>query len=244
MSYLWHSTCNADVTDLQKFVHLSLASAVEGDGDKANDMLSHLHTVGRGYGPMLYGLDGNAGHSSLIDSCKAVWSAMKEAPNLATLLVSSTLYCLSYILHSCCTHLCHVQRDCNSDLEWYKDLKKRQGSVEETSFGQLENILKYGMYKVGSSRHLIPQSTEEVVQLVLKVTDRQLSKMNYSLDDLQDLESKLVLITGNKAQNRQQVDIFLDVSATLCRYFYCVNTVLYPLMYHRVYRKFDALQRC
>ena len=71
--------------------------------------------------------------------------------------------------------------------------------------------MQYGCYIVGSSRAKICQNYEEVIHLTLKI-DKPLVKMNYSLEELHDLESKLVLITGSNAKNRAQVDTFIDVS--------------------------------
>jgi len=101
---------------------------------------------------------------------------------------------------------------CNKQLEWYKSVKETQGSVEVTSFGKMRNILTYGQYKVGShSTHMI-HSIQDMIHLKLENTEKQLPKTSFSLDDLQDLESKLVLITGSKAENRKEVDQFLNVS--------------------------------
>ena len=84
--------------------------------------------------------------------------------------------------------------------------------MEVTSFGKMEHILKYGCYRIGSTSGHAVQSIHDVINLVLEGTDRKLPKMRYSLDDLRDLESKLVLITGSKAENRKAVDKFLNVS--------------------------------
>ena len=43
-------------------------------------------------------------------------------------------------------------------------------------------------------------------------------KTFYNLDELRDLESKLVLITGSKAENRTEVDHYLNVSSLLIYY--------------------------
>ena len=91
-------------------------------------------------------------------------------------------------------------------------IKDTQGDIERTSVGQMENIQKYGSYMVGSSRPQTFQSIHQVIHLTLEERDKPLPKKNYTLDDLRDLESKLVLITGSKAENRKEVDQFLDVS--------------------------------
>ena len=89
-------------------------------------------------------------------------------------------------------------------------MKDTQDSV--TSYGEMNNILKYGTYKVGSSSSTPVNTFHDVICVKLRTTDKRVSKQLYSFHELQDLESKLVLITGSKAQNRKEVDLFLDVS--------------------------------
>ena len=93
-------------------------------------------------------------------------------------------------------------------------MKETQGSVEVTSIGQMKNILKNGCYFIGSSRPDIRQKSNEVVRLKLTEKDREsrIVKKKYNLEELHDLESKLVLITGSKAEYRKEVELFLDVS--------------------------------
>ena len=76
----------------------------------------------------------------------------------------------------------------------------------------MNNILKHGTYKVGSQSSNPMKNFHDVICVKLKTSDKRVSKQLYSFNELQDLESKLVLITGSKAQNRKEVDLFLDVS--------------------------------
>ena len=82
-----------------------------------------------------------------------------------------------------------------------------------TSFGQMENIINCGYYTVGGRRDAAMTSIHDVIQLTLvpPCTGKKLLKTIYDLDELRDLESKLVLITGSKAENKATVDQFLDV---------------------------------
>ena len=81
-----------------------------------------------------------------------------------------------------------------------------------TSFGQMENIINCGYYTVGGRRGMAMTSIHDVIQLTLVPhTGKKLLKTRYDLDELRDLESKLVLITGSKAENKDTVDQFLDV---------------------------------
>ena len=100
----------------------------------------------------------------------------------------------------------------NHMIEWYQSVKETQGSVEVTSYGQMRNILKYGRYQVGVTIQSKPvHSIHDLISLRLIVRDKKLSKLSYNLDDLRDLESKLVLITGSKVENRTEVDHYLNV---------------------------------
>lgn len=106
-----------------------------------------------------------------------------------------------------------LQRTCNDELEWYKSLKDTQDSV--TSYGEMNNILKHGVFRIESNSSSVVTKLHSIITLRLNTTDRKITKRHYSFVELQDLESKLVLITGSKTKNRHEVDLFLDVSCIL-----------------------------
>lgn len=123
---------------------------------------------------------------------------------------------MSFILTNYCEPL-SLQHGCAKDLGWYKSVKETQGSIEETTFGQMSNILAYGCYKVGSGKPRICQSIHEVIQLRLTEHDKPLTKKHYTLNELRDLESKLALIVGKNAENRTEVGIFTHTLHNVCR---------------------------
>lgn len=85
----------SEVTDLHKFVSVALHTAA-GEGDLANDKLSHLKMIGSGYGPLIYDLNPSR-HPSFEDfknSCEKVWKALEQTPRLPELLVMLILYCI------------------------------------------------------------------------------------------------------------------------------------------------------
>ena len=84
----------------------------------------------------------------------------------------------------------------------------QQGSVKETSFGQLDACIKHGTFRVGQRGADIFHNMSDIVKLTV---DSKHGRV-YNLDGLKDLESKLVLITGSKDERRKTVDEFLDVS--------------------------------
>ena len=95
-----------------------------------------------------------------------------------------------------------------------------QGSVV-TSYGQMRNILRYGIYQVGvASQSKLPQNIHDVIFVKLNPPkEKLLTKTFYNLDELHDLESA---ITGSRAVNRRKVDHFLNVSALL----YCSTYII------------------
>ena len=149
----------------------------------------------------------------------------------AVVMVTSHINCVCFIL----------QASCNDDLEWYKSVKETQGSVEVTSFGQMENILNCGCYTVGGRREIAMDSVHDVIRLTLVPKPGvKLLKAHYSLDELRDLESKLVLITGSKAKNRGAVEHFLDVTNIKLTFINFITS----LISHRPYTVCVGLQRC
>ena len=81
--------------------------------------------------------------------------------------------------------------------------------METTSYGQMTNILKYGVYRVDCQENA--QTVNDLITVTLTQQRQNLIKTGYSLDELRDLESKLVLICGNKADTRAEVDHYLNV---------------------------------
>lgn len=98
-------------------------------------------------------------------------------------------------------------------------MKETQGSVERSTFGQMGAIIEYGRYHVGTSTCKVAKSIQEIIEVTLEERDKRLHKTSYSLDEMRDLESKLVLITGSRAENRETVDRFLDVRKLCIRYY-------------------------
>lgn len=117
-------------------------------------------------------------------------------------------------------------------MSWYKKVKNTQGNVEASSYWKLNNILEYGFFTIGkhvksengSADHikmiLSPDSVHacrdlaSVIKLSLHDSNakQELIKDRYTLGELNDLESQLVLITGGQSPNKLQVDLFLNVS--------------------------------
>ena len=78
-----------------------------------------------------------------------------------------------------------IQHECKSELAWYKSVKETQGSIEETTFGQMNNILAYGCYHIGSRKALVNfDSIHDIIHLTLTERDKPLTKRQYTLNEL------------------------------------------------------------
>lgn len=78
----------------------------------------------------------------------------------------------------------------------------------------MHEILKYGCYRVGATSSVAKiNSIGDLISMRLKEEEGvPLHKKEYSLEELRELESKLVLICGNKADSRLEIDHFVNVN--------------------------------
>ena len=87
LNYLITLSHFSDVSDLQNFVNVALATAAGGEDDLTHDKLSDLRTVGSGFGALIYKLPKNAGYEDLTKRCKSLWQALQNNPSLPRKLV-------------------------------------------------------------------------------------------------------------------------------------------------------------
>ncbi len=79
----------------------------------------------------------------------------------------------------------------------------------------MKNIKKYGYYTIGSRTSDIHSRLQDVIRLDLERSNKQLTQWRYTLDELRDLESKLVLITSQDSEESGEVDLFMKVNNAL-----------------------------
>lgn len=103
-------------------------------------------------------------------------------------------------------------------MDWLQSVKTSHGSVEMSSLMEAQTINENGIFSVGclneddSSSIVLEQLTlPNVIKLRVPSAKIENSK-EYTLDDLKDLQSKLMLIAAKASQGKQDVDRFVDVS--------------------------------
>ena len=99
---------------------------------------------------------------------------------------------------------------CRDNLSWYKTIQSTLGSVEESAFGQLEDITKHGMYVIHVGDGL-PKDIRGLVKV--HILKEHPAKSDYTLDELKDLQSKLALIKGKMTEKdiKEMADRFWQV---------------------------------
>ena len=98
--------------------------------------------------------------------------------------------------------LFNVQIDTSRQLEWLKGVEKSHGSVAKSSLMEAKAINEHGVYCVGCVSEDVEKSIETLT------TDEK----RFTLDDLKDLQSKLMLIAAKASSGKEDVDRFVDVS--------------------------------
>ncbi|KAL1264673.1 hypothetical protein QQF64_005028, partial [Cirrhinus molitorella] len=180
----WVKTQIPSLRDLKVFMDLASISAGENDADI--DRLASFETVVKGYGPLLYSLPEHAGFEEFLDCAKQVWDTPDRDEKLMDKLVDSRRW-----------------------LDWLKGLRETHGSVEQSSLSMASDINTGGVYHVGWPEDLNGKTGLDSVFCV-KVTKNEQEK-TYYLNELLELQNKLMLMSSKGERGREQVNKFTQV---------------------------------
>ncbi len=90
-------------------------------------------------------------------------------------------------------------------------VKEKQSSIEGTSHGQMRNILAYGHYRVGTMSKTTVHSINSIIHVHLQLNpdecDETSQKDTYTYDELQNVGSKLVLVSGGGKETKQYLNV-------------------------------------
>ena len=107
-------------------------------------------------------------------------------------------------------------------------MKATQGSFEVNAISKVKDIIQYGECKIFSTEDMPLLFIGDAIKL--KIHRVNAIKQDYLLDDLRDLESKLVLITGEHTGEKAKIQKFLNVCMhTKCMYVYCLVYIMHNL---------------
>ena len=126
----------------------------------------------------------------------------------------------------CLLYLFPFKENTNRQLPWLKQIKESHGSVALTTLMQAEAINASGVYHIadfeqiqkcrrnrnknGNERDAV--CLENVICLVVPGDDaKKTEEKVYSLEEIKDVQSKLVLIAGKADSGKDEVDQFVEV---------------------------------
>ncbi|KAM9831669.1 E3 ubiquitin-protein ligase rnf213-beta [Neosynchiropus ocellatus] len=166
------------------FVELACISA--GDNSVEIDRVASFHDAVLGYGPLIYSLPPNAGLDQFLFMAARVWEMQRRDDKLADKLIESTRW-----------------------LDWLKSLKETHGSVEESSLSLAAAIIDRGVFHICCSG----QNTQKLrlQNLVHLTLTRDQEVKTLSLDELLELQNKLMLMSSRGEQRHHHVDTFSEV---------------------------------
>ncbi|CAB1315530.1 unnamed protein product [Coregonus sp. 'balchen'] len=180
----WVKEALEDINELKVFVDLASISAGENDLDV--DRVACFHDAVLGYSSMLYGLPQDADFNSFKEALTKLWRALGSDSNIPKKL-----------------------RDTARHLEWLKTVKDSHGSVELSSLSLATSINTRGIYII-SAHNQKKLSLDTALKLQIPEQQEEGQMRNYSLEDLRDLQNKLMLMSGKGEQSQSEVDHFTE----------------------------------
>ncbi|XP_013916013.1 PREDICTED: E3 ubiquitin-protein ligase RNF213-like, partial [Thamnophis sirtalis] len=165
--------------ELKVFVELASISA--GENDMEVDRVACFHDAVFGYSSLLYDLKRGAGFKEFMKCLKNIWKALESDCNLPTKLRDSARY-----------------------LDWLKTIKESHGSVELSSISLATSINEKGIYRIKAPEEGQKVCLDTVLNLTVKESHGDQEKTrHYSLEELQELMNKLMLMSGKEEQSAQ-----------------------------------------
>ncbi|XP_070836494.1 E3 ubiquitin-protein ligase rnf213-alpha [Chaetodon trifascialis] len=206
----WVKDALEDINELKVFVDLASISA--GENDMEVDRVACFHDAVLGYSSVLYELKPDSGFQHFKEVLKKLWRALENDSNLPKKL-----------------------RDSARHLDWLKTVKDSHGSVELSSLSLASAINNKGTYLI-SARSVKKLSLDTVLKLQIPEEHDEGQQMRcYSLEDLRELQNKLMLMSGKGDQGQNEVDHFVEVFASVQRLaeaFIALYTAGNPLFRH------------
>ncbi|XP_053396011.1 E3 ubiquitin-protein ligase rnf213-alpha-like [Mercenaria mercenaria] len=202
VQWLKESMHTSGLKELQVFV--DLASMSIGDNPYNIGKVQALHSAVTGYAPLIFDLREECGFKELLDLCKLVWRELKANPKLPKQL-----------------------EDTNSQIEWLTEIKNAHGVVEVTSMMQTEAINTNGTFIIGrqalqdkeesNTLHDYLMSVADTVKLIVPGELGKRKKRNYTFSELQDLQSRLMLVAGKADTGTESVERFTMIFDSITR---------------------------
>uniref|UniRef100_A0A8C6V5D3 RING-type E3 ubiquitin transferase n=1 Tax=Naja naja TaxID=35670 RepID=A0A8C6V5D3_NAJNA len=189
----WVKEALEDKNELKVFVELASISAGENDMDV--DRVACFHDAVFGYSSLLYDLKREAGFKEFMKCLENIWKALESDHNLPMKLSDSARY-----------------------MDWLKTIKESHGSVELSSISLATSINEKGIYRIKAPEEGQKVCLDSVLDLTIQESHGDQEKIRqYSLEELQELMNKLMLMSGKEEQSAQ-VEKFSVVFSSVQRF--------------------------
>ncbi|XP_061604346.1 E3 ubiquitin-protein ligase rnf213-alpha isoform X4 [Phyllopteryx taeniolatus] len=190
----WVKDALKDLKELKVFVELASISA--GENDMEVDRVACFHDAILGYSPVLYELHPDSGFLAFKNVLKKLWRALDKDNNLPKKM-----------------------RDSGRHLEWLKTVKDSHGSVELSSMSLASAINSKGIYWISaqSGKKVSLDTTLKLEILEDKEDKEECETRYYSLEDVRELQNKLMLMSGKGDQGQKEMNYFTEVFAGVQR---------------------------
>ncbi|XP_061556782.1 E3 ubiquitin-protein ligase rnf213-alpha isoform X1 [Phycodurus eques] len=190
----WVKDALKDLKELKVFVELASISA--GENDMEVDRVACFHDAILGYSPILYELHPDSGFLAFKNVLKKLWRALDKDNNLPKKM-----------------------RDSGRHLEWLKTVKDSHGSVELSSMSLASAINSKGIYWISaqSGKKVSLDTTLKLEILEDKEDKEERVTRYYSLEDVRELQNKLMLMSGKGDQGQKEMNYFTEVFAGVQR---------------------------
>ncbi len=169
------------------------ATISAGETDIEVGRVSDFYQSVTGYAPLILDLQvQTCSFEGFIRACKSVFDALERDPLIDERLIESS----------------------NENFEWIKACNDQQGSVEQSSLKMAQKFNKTGIYTI--SRFKNRSTNEKMCENFLKITYQKVvseskdEKQSLTLEELQELRSKLMLIKIG-IEGKKDVDRFVRV---------------------------------
>ncbi|XP_076154176.1 E3 ubiquitin-protein ligase rnf213-beta isoform X3 [Alosa pseudoharengus] len=180
----WVQNNLKNLSDLKVFVDLASISA--GENDTEIDRVANFHDAVMGYSPLLYFMQTTSGFKEFMGCTKQLWDTLERDEKLPEKLLDS-----------------------NRWLDWLKGLKETHGSVEQSSLSLASDINNHGVYQV---QRLQDQNGKTSLHNMLLVSvQNHYGSKTYGLDELLELQNKLMLMSSKRDHGKEHVNRFTQV---------------------------------
>ncbi|XP_077981789.1 E3 ubiquitin-protein ligase RNF213-like [Glandiceps talaboti] len=185
----WSLANMKDSTEVNNFTTLLLMSVGESEIDMGK--VTTYQEAMNGYSCLLFELPKlpKPGWSEFNGMCSTyLWTELDRDPKLPNKL-----------------------KDSKNHLDWFKTLKDVHGPTEIKCIEQMEIVNSIGFYQVGNLKGK-GKNTEEFIRLYLLQDETIPEGMpkEWTLNDLNDLRSKLILVSGTAHVGKEALERFLE----------------------------------